>query len=366
VADVSALITGATGFIGGRLAARLRADGRTVHALVRPGADVQPLLDAGVVTFEGELADPNSIAQAAAGCEVVFHCAAEASHRADPAALAWVNVAGTENVINASRAADVPVVVLLSCADVTLENRDRLYAKESAAAAIRCFNALARTKLLGEELALQANSSGMGVVALRPAWVWGARDTTRLPGLVAEGLAGGMALFGGGDNLVATAHVDNVVDAMLLAQGAEGARGKALHIADSDTLSIREFLGAMSTALSLPSPRRGVYPLSYGAALLRRALSRPGPWPMDVVCRGRGRMLEVSSAAGAMGFSPRVGLDEGMAGLTAWAAELGGAEAIARLGRQPAGGSTATAHRRAADAAVADVDSPATTTSGGD
>jgi len=69
---------------------------------------------------------------------------------------------------------------------------------------------------------------------------------------------------------------------------------------------------------------------------LRAALGRSGPWPIDVVRRGRGSLLDCAAAASKLDFTPRVAQQQGMEALSAWVREVGGAAAIASLGRKPA------------------------------
>ena len=122
---MKALIIGANGFVGGALCRRLVELGRDVHGLSRNGS-----VPDGVTSHQGTLGDPNTIAAAATDCDVVFHCAGENSEHAAREALSWINVAGTENVVAATKHAKVRRLVLLSCADVTLLNTDRLNWKE--------------------------------------------------------------------------------------------------------------------------------------------------------------------------------------------------------------------------------------------
>lgn len=347
---MTVLVTGATGFVGGRLLRRLVADGRTVRALCRRPEAQDALRAAGAEVFAGDLGDPNAIATAAAGCETIFHCAGEHAHRSDPKALAWIHVAGSENLINAARHAGVRFVIYLSCADVSLRNRDAIHERELTASTRRLTHPWAATKLLGEELALQANSPTMSVTVLRPAWIWGAGDTTTLPILAREALAGRVNLCGGGDNLIATAHVDNVIGAMLAAEDSDGAAGQAAHVADSDNVTAREFLSGLCQALGVQPPRRSFYPVAYAAACLRRLFRTGGAYPFDVIRRGRGRLLDVQVMASGVDYMPEVGVEQGMAALAAWVAAQGGAEAIARMGRAPATAADAAAFEAEADA----------------
>src|SRR5688500_14627518 len=107
------LVTGGTGFAGGAVVRRLIARGDEVHVLARdleaPAA--KALAGLGARLHRGSVGDPNQVLAAASGCALVVHAAAIRSHKAAPRALAWTNVAGTENVINAARHARVGRVV---------------------------------------------------------------------------------------------------------------------------------------------------------------------------------------------------------------------------------------------------------------
>ncbi|MDH5673443.1 MAG: NAD(P)-dependent oxidoreductase [Myxococcales bacterium] len=331
-----ALVIGASGFVGRALTERLLADGRTPRVLVRSEAQAETLRAMGAEPFVGELADPNAIARAAMGVERIFHCAGESSPRAAPAALNWIHVAGAENLVAAARQAGVPRTVFVSCADVTLCNRDRLNWSERSALAQNPFDSWVRSKLLGEELALQSSDQNHEFTAVRPPFVWGPGDKNRLPQICAEGLRGGLRLYGSGQNLLATVYIDNLIDALLCAAEHPQVGGLAFHVADSEFHTAAEFFGALCQALGLGPPRRGLYPVAYAAAWLRAALGRSGPWPIDVVRRGRGSLLDCAAAASKLDFTPRVAQQQGMEALSAWVREVGGAAAIASLGRKPA------------------------------
>ncbi len=89
------LITGASGFIGGRLASRLRDHGSPVRCLVRASSDASLLQELGVEIAVGDLTDARSLAGALNGCGCVVHCGALVSDWATVAEIAAVNVAGT-------------------------------------------------------------------------------------------------------------------------------------------------------------------------------------------------------------------------------------------------------------------------------
>jgi nucleoside-diphosphate-sugar epimerase len=345
------LVTGATGFIGGALSRRLLQDDKSeVRVLVRDEASAAPFASSRARVFHASLADPNAIAVAADGAEVLFHCAGESSHRASPRALAWVHVAGTENVLNAARHAGVRRVVHLSCADVTMVNRDRMRVKEGRALTEAPLDAWARTKLLAEELALQASDDKLQVCALRPAWVWGPGDLHTLPLLCEEARNGGVQLCGGGKNLVPTVYIDNLVEALLCAAVSDKAPGHAYHVLDAEMLNARDFLGQLCASLNLPPPVAGVYALAYAGAWLRERLGKPGLHRGEVVQRGRSALFDGVAAVRALGYQPRVSVEAGMRALAVWVQAQGGPEALARMQRKPATDTDADHLARMADA----------------
>ena len=342
-------VTGGNGFVGSALSLRLRALGHDVHALVRPGVQHDALVQAGAVLHSADLADPNSLATALAGSELVFHCATENAWHTPREVLAWINVAGTENVVRAARHVGARRLVQLSCADVALIDRDRVHWKENAVLGQQPLGALARSKLLAEELALQASDARMAVVAVRPAWLWGPGERSNLPALAAEARRGGVKLFGSGEVLFSTAHIDNVIAALIAAGNSERGAGLALHVADNDYLTSGEFFGRLSQALRWPAPRRGIYALEYAAAWLRRARGAEGAWPEQVARRGRACLLDCLQAVNVLDFTAEKTVDAGLAELATWAESLAGPSAIERLARPAADRAEIARHAHIAD-----------------
>ncbi len=345
------LVTGATGFVGFALASRLRQRGQPVRALVRDDGGItgaralrRPQLEAlGCEPLHASLGDPNALAPLCEGVEVLFHCAGEGSHRADARALSWINVAGTENVINAARHAGVKRVVHLSCADATLTTRDRLNVREDQARAEAPLDACSESLLLAEEIALQASRGSFEVTAVRPSWVWGPGDLHKLPLLCAEALRGRISLCGSGDNLVSTAYVENVVDVLVQVASSARAPGRCYHVTDGEALTAREFLALLSTSVGLPAPRRGVFALSYAAAYARERLHLPGHARADVVLRGCASLFDTSAVIRDLGYRPRTSVEDGMRALAEWVRAQGGPAALAKLARSPAGRADADA-----------------------
>lgn len=339
-----AVVLGANGYVGSALSARLRELAHEVVEVVRSQAGQ----GAQRVVVPTGIASPARIAEVAQGASVIYCCAGDHDPRSSPRALAWLHIAGVENVLAAARHAGVPRVVLLSCADVTLTGGDRLHWKEDSLLG-QPLGAVARTKLLGEEVALQASDARLTVTSIRPAFLWGAGERRNMPALCREGLSGGVRLLGSGSSLVSCAHIDLVVDALVAAATAPEAGGKAIHVADSETLTARELFEKLSSALGLPGPRRGVYALELARARLRERFGAEGYWPEDVARRARHGLLDCLRAATLLDLRPRTSFEDGLRALSAWASAAGGPAAIAQLTRAPLGDADAERCQAIAD-----------------
>src|SRR5690242_4163306 len=103
-----AFVTGATGFVGSHVARVLAEQGADLRLLVRPGSELRNIADLKAERATGDLRDPASLKKAVAGCEVVFHVAAD--YRLwvrDPDEMYRSNVEGTRAVLEAARESGV-------------------------------------------------------------------------------------------------------------------------------------------------------------------------------------------------------------------------------------------------------------------
>ena len=112
-----AFVTGATGFVGGRLAERHRPRGDNVAALVRSPAKAERLRGLGCELVAGDLSSREALAAAAAECDAAFHVAAiyrNGVPRSERGELFATNVRGTETVHDAAGDAGVAKIVYVS------------------------------------------------------------------------------------------------------------------------------------------------------------------------------------------------------------------------------------------------------------
>jgi 2-alkyl-3-oxoalkanoate reductase len=325
-----ALVTGASGFVGSALCRALALAGHSAVALTRDPEQARARVGPECSVEQGSIADPTTVARAARGCEVVFHAAGIATQDAPARVLRWVNVAGTENVLRAARHARVRRVVHISCADVSLVDEDRMHWDEQRALPSKPLGPHAQTKLMAEELALAESDDTLEVTALRPALLWGRDDVDGLARLIRESRSGAFTLYGGGRNVVATTHVDNLANAALLAAGAPLAPARAYYVSDGEFLEAREFYTRLFSAIGVPPPKLGsALPLALAKAAAAE-LFRPtqGAARARIVRRGRSALFDVSRATHDLALEAKIDLEARLAELGAWVRELGGPDAL--------------------------------------
>jgi nucleoside-diphosphate-sugar epimerase len=169
---VRALVTGATGKVGGATARALVARGDEVRALVRDPDRAAGLLPTGIELVRGDVTEPESLAAAAEGCELVFNAMGLPEQWfADEGIFERVNAHGAENVTRAAREAGVRRMVHTSTIDVFHAERGGRF-DESALASYPKGTAYERSKQHAEELVLAARGE-MELVIVNPAGVYG-------------------------------------------------------------------------------------------------------------------------------------------------------------------------------------------------
>ena len=213
--SLTAFVTGATGFVGSRLARELCSQGWEVHVLARPSSSLADLGDAPVTVHLGDVIDAPSVAEAVpTGADAVFHVAASTNlWSRKNAAQTRVNVIGTRNVLDAAVAAGVQRFIHTS-SFVTWGFQDISFNEESPRTSAFDWINYVRTKHESEQLVLDAAETGrIDAVVLNPGNVLGPGDRqnwSRLFRMISEGKLPG-APPGGGNfcdvGEVACAHV---------------------------------------------------------------------------------------------------------------------------------------------------------------
>ena len=211
-----ALVTGGTGFLGRRLVERLLAAGRPVTVLARRA---DPTLTArGVRFITASLDDNSAVTAACAGHATVFHTAAKVGVWGRYDDFFRTNVLGTRALLAGAREHDVRHFIHTSTPSVVYNGRALVGADESLPLTTACPSPYPLTKAIAEREVLAAHSSSLRTVALRPHLIWGVGDPHLVPRVLARARAGRLRIVGDGQNQVDMVHVENAVDAHLLAE----------------------------------------------------------------------------------------------------------------------------------------------------
>ncbi|WP_267897565.1 NAD-dependent epimerase/dehydratase family protein [Cellulomonas rhizosphaerae] len=315
------LVTGASGMLGGAVAARLVADGWDVRTLQRRPSGV-----AGVHDELGSVTDAEAVSRAVAGAEAVVHLAAKVDIVGPEAEYRAVNVEGTRTVLDAARAAGVSRMVFVSSPSVAHTGDSLVGAGAGPAEPSRARGPYARTKAAAEQLALATDQPGFRVLAVRPHVVWGPGDTQLVGRIVARARAGRLPILGSGAPLIDTTYVDNAVDALVAALTAPtDSYGQAYVVTNGEPRPVRELIDAICAASGVPVPHRRV-----PAALARAAgagldaawahLPLPGEPPLTRFVAEQlstAHWFDQRRTREALRWEPRVSVDEGIARLAA-------------------------------------------------
>ncbi len=325
------LVTGGTGFLGGRLVDRIVAAGRVVTVVSR---SARPALEArGVRVVTGELHDESVCAEAVRGAATVFHVAARVGVWGRYADFYRDNVLGTRALLAAARRAGVRRFVHTSTPSVVYNGLDLAGADEALPLTKNCPSPYPLTKALAEAEALAANAPEFRVCALRPHLIWGVGDPHLVPRILARARAGRLRIVGEGKNLVDMVHVENATDALLLAERALGradgapgaAAGRAYFITNGEPVNLWDWVNDLLRSLGEPPITRRI---SLTAAKKVGALCEAawsvlplnGEPPMTRFVAAelaKDHWFSIEAARRDLGYSPRVSMATGTADLVA-------------------------------------------------
>ena len=298
-----AFVTGATGFLGSHVARVLAEQGAELRLLVRKTSDVRNIEGLKADRFEGDLRDPASFEKAMAGCDALFHVAAD--YRLwvrDPDEMYRSNVEGTRALLRAARKQAVRRVVYTSSVATMGFNADRdgnLADEDSPVGMDDMIGHYKRSKFMAEKVTVEAAKSGQDVVIVNPTTPIGERDIKPTPTgrIVVDFLKRKFPAY------VETGL--NLVDATECARGHVGAlekgRSGERYILGGENLTLKQILDRLAAITGLKSPTVKlpyVFALAAGVVdemVTGHMLGREPRATIDAVRMGR-KMMFVSSA----------------------------------------------------------------------
>ncbi|BDZ49299.1 nucleoside-diphosphate sugar epimerase [Frondihabitans sucicola] len=248
------LVTGASGLLGGSVAAELLRRGHEVRTFQRRPSGIEGAQDA-----TGSVTDPAAVVQALDGVEAVVHLAARVSLAGDPAEFAAVNVGGTAVLLDAARAGGVSRFVYVSSPSVAHSGTSIVGDDARPADPRRARGEYARTKAEAERVALAADDPAFRVVAVRPHLVWGPGDTQLVGRIVDRARAGRLPLLDHGTALIDTLYLDNAATGIAQTlERADVVHGNAYVLTNGEPRPVAELLSGICLAAGVRPPTRSV------------------------------------------------------------------------------------------------------------
>jgi dihydroflavonol-4-reductase len=297
-------VTGATGFVGSHVAQVLAEQGADLRLLVRSSSNPRNIQGLKAERVVGDLRDPASLEKVMAGCDVLFHVAAD--YRLwirDPEQMYSANVDGTRAILQAARSNRVRRVVYTSSVATMGFTSDGQPADENSPVSLdSMIGHYKRSKFMAEEVAIKAGKSGMDVVVVNPTTPVGEQDIKPTPTgrIIVDFLKKKFP-----------AYVDtglNLVDVKECARGhvaaLERGRSGERYILGGENLTLKQILDKLAAITGLPSPKVKLpYAVALASGLVDTVvtgllLRREPRVTLDAVRMGRKKMFVSSAKAG--------------------------------------------------------------------
>jgi dihydroflavonol-4-reductase len=268
-------VTGATGFIGATLVRELLGDGYRVRALVRPDSDRRNLAGLDLELWEGDILDRGSLERGFAGCDTLYHTAADYRlWTRRPADMYEVNVVGTRNVLGAALKANISRVIYTSSVGTLGIPGHGIPGIESTPVTIsEMVGDYKRSKFLAEREAEGFAARGLPLVIVNPSTPIGALDIRPTPtGRIVVDFM----------NRRMPAYIDtglNIIDVRDCARGhilaAQQGRVGEKYILGNGNYTLKQLFVMLEEITGMPSPKvRLPYTPILAAAYVNEVFSR--------------------------------------------------------------------------------------------
>lgn len=313
------LVTGATGFIGQRLLARLRDEPCLVRALVLKGdAEEGAARQMNAEVVYGSVDDESAVEQAVKGVDTVFHLAAAVGDWLDPDIVRKVTIEGTRTVLKAA-AREGARCVLASSIVVYGDalGRDVCAEDHPFGRSVGMYSeSKQEQERIADELAAKENVS---VVKLRLANVFGPNSRPWVQMVLEQLRTGAPTLIGGGGQNAGLCHVDNAAHAFVCAAKHEAAQGQSYNIHDGSDITWRRYFSDLARAGGCRAPRSLPALLAPPLALACEALwsklrlkGRPPVTREAVNIVGSNHRIPIGKARRELGYEARVDYERGI------------------------------------------------------
>jgi nucleoside-diphosphate-sugar epimerase len=255
---VRAFVTGGTGFIGGRVARKLRERGEEVVALVRSPEKADELRELGCELIEGHLSDTEAIRSGAEGADSVFHIGAiykVGVPSSEFEGMYDANVHGTERVLDAAVEAGAGRIVYVSTINVFGNTRGEVvgenYSRDESEGFLSCYD---ETKYRAHQVAIDRIEKGAPIVLVQPGGVYGPGDHSEIGNMIDQTAKGKLRMKAFPETGFNMVHVDDVADGVLLALD-KGKVGES-YILGGEITTMRGLMDTLAQVADRKPPKR--------------------------------------------------------------------------------------------------------------
>ena len=321
--NMTILITGATGFIGSHLTARLLAQGKPIRALVLPSESIPTGWGDHVEIIRGDIRNRADVEKAVRDTSLIFHLAAITLDTGPMELHQAVTLEGTRHIMEAAAAHKVKVILTSSITVYGVKIQTDVLDEELEWGAPAGFYSTHKQKQerLAREIATKQN---VELVVLRPGNVYGPRGGQWVISALAELKRGTPTLIGGGNGDCGFVQVNNLVDAMLLAADNLQAVGRIYNIGDRFGLTWKQYFSDLARIGGAPKPKEiplwlgkllaaTIEPIWYGLKLKGRP---PLTYEAFNLVASNAR-FPITRAQAELGYEPRVKYEEAIKAIEA-------------------------------------------------
>lgn len=312
-------LTGATGFLGGKILEQLQ-EKYEFRLLVRDTKAIKKFNAQNIETIQGDLLSVT--ADNLKGVDVVVHTAALAKPYGKRRDFEEINVKGTENIVNAAKLAGVKRFVHISTEAVCFFGKDLINIDEKAPVLHYPKYGYAFSKALAEKFVLGSTTNDFSTVALRPSWIWGPGDTNALPMMVELIKNDKFMWVDHGIARKTTTYVYNLV-AAIDASIQSNCTGEAFFVNDGEYLTLKDFLTQLMATQNISIPKKSVPgwfiriigALAESVWNITGQRGKPAGTRMEADFMSREIVISNERAKKILGWNPKFTISEGMKSL---------------------------------------------------
>lgn len=321
------LITGTPGWLGTKLAKILVNEGKGARCLVHPDVKENSLSSLGVEIVRGDITNPATLKDICKNVSVIFHCAG-IIHPKRVKQFYEINTTGTHNLLKEAIKNKVEKFIYVSSNAAAIADN---YPKEVNETDIpHPFMHYGLSKLKAENIVNNAfRNKQIKTVIIRPNWMYGIGGPERQLRFIKMVKNRNILIFSNGKTYRSLCHIDNCIQALLLAQKNENAVGKTFFIADKSPYKILEIYKTITDLLEVEFQPR-IIPLLMENHILYLLINRimqgmrfyypeihmAWEWSKNVQC-------SIKKAEQELGYKPQMDFSEGMKDAIDWYKQIG-------------------------------------------